>query len=104
MPVRSFFRFIALLLGIFYLDTVCQTDTEDARAYYARGIPEYVVAAQPITLVAPVSRRTVPVRRPVGAPTTGNRWQRWCPARTISRLPTPPPWPRRWLRYRMLRV
>lgn len=104
MPVRSFFRFLTLLLGIFYLDTVCQTDTEDARAYYARGIPEYIVAAQPITLVTPVNRCTVPVRRLVGASMRRDQWRRWWLARTIPYLPTPAPWPKRWLRCRMLRV
>ena len=55
--VRSFYRVLALLLGIFYLDPVCQTDAEDARTYYARGLPEYVAAAQPVTVAAPVRWR-----------------------------------------------
>ncbi len=104
MPLRSFFRFLALLLGIFYLDTVCQTDAEDARAYYAQGLPEYVAAAQPVALVAPVRRCTVPVRRPVGIPAPVGRWQRGQMAQAVACPPTPVPWPRRWLRCGVIQV
>lgn len=100
MPARSLLRLLTLLLGIFYLDTVCQTDAEDARAYYARGIQEYVAAPVATVMVAaPVDEPAAPVRRPTPGgycpPVRAGQGQGvvrpWC-----FSLP-PPVWPRRWL-------
>lgn len=106
MPIRSFVRLLTLLLGIFYLDTVCQTDAEDARAYYARGIADYVAAPAPVTVSALAARLGAQVRRPRRL-AAGRRATRW--RRHLTTRATPCPLPptalrRRWLRCGVLQV
>lgn len=108
MPVllRSLLRLLTLLLGIFYLDTVCQTDAEDARAYYARGIQEYVAAPEAVALAAPTTRPTARARVHDGVEMSQRRtrWQRQIVALATPcpRLALPPI--RRWLRWGVLQV
>ncbi|OGX91629.1 hypothetical protein [Hymenobacter coccineus] len=99
MPVRSLLRLLTLLLGIFYLDTVCQTDAEDARAYYARGIQEYVAAPDAVVVAAPTQLPAVSVPRSSGGycPQVFF-WQRRLAARASRGLLPLPPLLRRWLR------
>ncbi len=106
VTTRPFLRLLTLLLGIFYLNTVCQTDAEDARAYYARGITEYVAAPAPVALVAPAARPAARVRCPhrLAADQLAARWQQRLTTRATP-CPLPPPalW-RRWLRCGVLQV
>ena len=105
MPIRFLFRLLTLLLGIFYLDTVCQTDAEDARAYYAQGVPEYVAAPASVIVTAPVARPAARVRRyqvPADQLVAGGRYRL---ATRATPCPLPPAaLPRRWLRCRVLQV
>lgn len=91
---------------MFYLDTVCQTDAEDARAYYARGIAEYVAAPASVTVVEPAAKPAARVRRrhPLVADQLAVRWRQ-----RLTTRPTPCPLPllalrRRWLRCGVLQV
>ena len=106
MDLRSLIRLLTLLLGILYLDTVCQTDAEDARAYYARGIQEYFAApAAEEAVVAPAARpaMTPRPRRAVGCGPTA-RYQRLLAARPWPCPAAPAPRARRWLWCAVLQV
>lgn len=106
MTIRASLRLLTLLLGIFYLDTVCQTDAEDARAYYARGITEYVAAPASVAVVALAARPVARVRRPHRplAAQLVARWRQRLVGRATS-CPLPPPaLRRRWLRCGVLQV
>jgi len=106
VTIRSLFRLLTLLLGIFYLDTVCQTDAEDARAYYARGITEYVAAPASVTVTAPAARPAARVRRShrrAADPLAACWRQRLTMRATPCPLPPPALW-RRWLRCGVLQV
>ncbi|GAA3959457.1 hypothetical protein GCM10022407_03240 [Hymenobacter antarcticus] len=91
------------MLGSFYLNTVCQTDAEDARAYHARGIAEYVAAPTEITVTAPVARPKAPRFRPAAV-------RRGTPAQQrLAAQPWPgpspiPPRAKRWLWCSVLQV
>ena len=99
MPVRLLLRLLTLLLGIFYLDTVCQTDAEDALAYYARGIQEYLAAPEAFIVAAQVAEPATPVRRsmPGGYCPPVRAGQGQVVARSCRFSRPPPVWPRRWL-------
>lgn len=56
MSARLLFRLLTLLLGSFYLNTVCQTDAEDACAYYAQECHEYVAACPGVDVAAPAAQ------------------------------------------------
>ncbi|WP_157886993.1 hypothetical protein [Hymenobacter sp. PAMC 26628] len=103
MPLRSLLRVLTLLLGIFYLDTVCQTDAEDARAYYARGIQEYVAGPAKILVAAPVAQSKAPAGdyRRSG---TRRQWAHQRPQRQVWEASAVPVLARRWLRWRVIRV
>ena len=106
VPIRTLLRLLTLLLGIFYLDTVCQTDTEDARAYYARGIAEYVAPPASVTVTAPVVRpavRTIRSYQLISSQLAARWWQRQATRPTPYPLP-PPALLRRWLRYGVQQV
>ncbi len=103
--MRLYFRLLTLLLGIFYLDTVCQTDAEDARAYYARGIQEYVAAPNAVLVAAPAARPAAPMRpRRAASSRQSTRHQRRLAARAESGLAGPPARARRWLWCAVLQV
>ena len=106
MSIRFLLRLLTLLLGIFYLDTVCQTDAEDARAYYARGITEYVAAPAPVAITAPATRPAARVRRfyQLATDRLAARWQQWLTMRAIPYPLAPPTLRRRWLRCGVLQV
>ena len=103
MSARRLFRLLLLLLGSFYLNTVCQTDTEDARAYHARGIAEYVAAPVAVTVTAPVARRTGARFRPAAARRSMRYPQRLAARPWPGPAPTPP-CARRWLWCSVLQV
>ncbi len=106
VPLRFLLRLLILLLGIFYLDTVCQTDAEDARAYYARGIQEYVAAPEAVAVVAPTVRPTARARV-WGGVEMSRRRTRWQRQRVALATPCPrPALPpiQRWLRWGVLQV
>ncbi|WP_201987613.1 hypothetical protein [Hymenobacter rubidus] len=104
MPARHLLRLLLLLLGSFYLNTVCQTDAEDARAYYARGIAEYVAAPVQITVSAPVVCSAKPPRGRAAVIRRGTPSQRHWSAWACS-VPTAPfPRARRWLWCAVLQV
>ena len=105
VPIRSLLRLLTLLLGIFYLDTVCQTDAEDARAYYARGIPEYVAGAVAAVVAQPAALPAAPLRqRWAVANQLATKWQRRQAARAFFCPLGPPLVVRRWLRCGVLQV
>ncbi len=103
--MRLYFRLLTLLLGILYLDTVCQTDAEDARAYYARGIHQEYVAAPNAVLVAAPAARPAASARPRRA---RGRWElrgrHRLAARSWPRPTAPPARARRWLWCAVLQV
>ncbi|MCC3152774.1 hypothetical protein Q3A66_07190 [Hymenobacter sp. BT770] len=103
MSAHRLLRLLFLLLGSFYLNTVCQTDAEDARAYHARGIAEYVAAPVEVTVTAPVARRTSPRLRPVVA-RRGAQYQQRLAARPWPGPAPTPPRARRWLWCSVLQV
>ena len=106
VPIRSFLRLLTLLLGIFYLDTVCQTDAEDACAYYARGITEYVAAPAAVTVQAPAARPAARVRRSPrrAAEQVAAHWRQRLTAQATPCPRPPPALRRRWLRCGVLQV
>jgi hypothetical protein len=106
VTIRPLLRLLILLLGIFYLDTVCQTDAEDARAYYARGIIEYVATPASVALMASATRPAARVRSPhqPAADQLAARWQQQLTARATPYPLAPPALRRRWLRCGVLQV
>ena len=106
VPIRSLLRLLTLLLGMFYLDTVCQTDAEDARAYYARGIAEYVAAPVPLDVTAPLARPAARMHCPYRGATdrVAARWRQRLATRATPCPLSPPALPRRWLRCGVLQV
>lgn len=105
MPLRSLFRLLTLLLGIFYLDTVCQTDAEDARAYYARGIQEYVAAPDAVAVVGSVAQPAARVRARRTASCWPRRYgQQQLATKAVPQWPQPPVPGRRWLRFGVVQV
>ena len=103
MSARRLFRLLLLLLGSFYLNTVCQTDTEDARAYYACGIAEYVAAPVHVTMTALVARRASSRFQPAAARRSTRYPQRLAARPWPGPAPTPPR-ARRWLWCSVLQV
>jgi len=109
MAPRPFFRLLLLLLGSFYLGSVCELDAVECRQNYAKETHEYVVARPGVDVSAPTAQ-------PDEGPTT-----RWLSAAGLSPCPVfwglpgspaswpwvanpPPPVRRLYLRYAVLQV
>lgn len=109
MAPRPFFRLLLLLLGSFYLGSVCELDAAECRQNYAKETHEYVATCSSVNVSAPVAQPddapaplpvqwTVPPPRPAfqGLPGSPACWP-WV-------ANPPPPWRRLYLRYAVLQV
>ena len=109
MAPRLLFRFLLLLLGSFYLGSVCELDAAECRQNYAKETHEYVAAALGVDISAPA---THPDDVPAALPA---QWTRQVSQPMFRGLPgspaswpwvanPPPPVRRLYLRYAVLQV
>lgn len=109
MAPRPFFRLLLLLLGSFYLGSVCELDAAECRQNYAKETHEYVAARSGVDVLAPAAQPDdVPAALPV-------HWNGPVPRPMFRGLPgspaswpwvanPPPPLRRLYLRYAVLQV
>ena len=109
MAPRPLFRLLLLLLGSFYLGSVCELDAAECRQNYAKETHEHVAARPGVDLSAPAAQpdevpaaMPTPWHEPVPRPTA---WGRPGPPAAWPRAAKPPPPVRRlYLRYAVLQV
>jgi len=106
---RLFLRFLLLLLGGFYLGSVCELDAAECGQHYAQETHEHIVARLGVDVVAPAAlpdkgpaawrgHQTGPTTRPLFRSRAG------LPAAWPWVANPPPPVRRLYLRYAVLRV
>ena len=109
MVPRPFFRLLLLLLGSFYLGSVCELDAAECRQNYAKETHEYVVARPGVDVPAQATQPdevpdalpaqwVAPTSRPAFRPFAGS------PASWPWVANPPPPVRRLYLRYAVLQV
>jgi|GEM_PF-1766615 len=110
MVPRLFLRFVLLLLGSFYLGSVCELDAAERGQHYAQETHEHVVARLGVDVSAPAAQPgpgTAAAWRGHGTgPTTRPLfWGRAGSPAAWSWVANPPPPVRRlYLRYAVLQV
>ena len=108
MAPRPLFRLLLLLLGSFYLGSVCELDAAECRQNYAKETHEYVVARPGVDVSAPATQFD-------DAPAAlAESWSGLPPRPSFRGLPgspaswpwvaNPPPMRRLYLRHAVLQV
>ena len=109
MAPRSLVRLLLLLLGSFYLGSVCELDAAECRQNYAQENHEHIMSRPGVDVSAPAARPDdVPAARP-------GQWTEAAPRRAFRALAgslaswpwvanPPPPARRLYLRYAVLQV
>ena len=109
MASRPLLRLLLLLLGSFYLGSVCELDAAECRQNYAQETHEHVVARAGVDVSAPAAQPdevpdalsaqwVAPTSRPAFRPFAGS------PASWPWVANPPPPVRRLYLRYAVLQV
>ena len=107
MSARLLLRLLTLLLGSFYLGSVCELDAEECKQNYAKECHAYVAARPEVNVPAAAGQPATPAAGPAAL-----RWRaRWAAAfpatpadRAWPRVESPPPRPRRYLWCAVLQV
>jgi len=106
MSAPLLLRLLVLLLGSFYLGSVCELDAEECRQNFAKECHAYV-AARPEVTVPVATQPAAPAAVPF-APRWRSLWAAVFPAtptgRAGPRAERPPPRPRRYLWCAVLQV
>ena len=107
MSARLLLRLLTLLLGSFYLGSVCELDTEECKQNYAKECHAYVAARPEVTVPAAVEQPATPAAV-LAAPRWRALWAAVFPAtpagRAWPRVESPPPQQRRYLWCAVLQV
>ena len=106
MSARLLLRLLTLLLGSFYLGSVCELDAEECKQNFAKECHAYVAARPEITIPA-TTQPAAPVAVPA-APRWRALWAVVFPATPADRAwhhaKSPPPQQRRYLWCAVLQV
>ena len=107
MSTRLLLRLLTLLLGSFYLGSVCELDTEECKQNYAKECHVHVAARPEVTVPAAATHPGTPATV-LAAPRWRALWAAVFPAaragRTWPRAESPPPRQRRYLWCAVLQV
>ena len=107
MSVRILLRLLTLLLGSFYLGSVCELDTEECKQNYAKECHAYVAARPEVNVPAAAAQPATPAAV-LAAPRWRIMWAAVFPAtpadRAWPRAESPPPQQRRYLWCAVLQV
>ena len=107
MSARALLRLLTLLLGSFYLGSVCELDAEECRQNYAKECHAYVAAHPGVDVPAAAGQLAIPTTVPAAPrwPAPGAAF--FPPTRADRAWPraqSPPPRPRRHLWCAVLQV
>ncbi len=106
MSARVLLRLLTLLLGSFYLGSVCELDTEECKQNYAKECHAYVAARPEVDV--PAAAQPATQAAVVAAPRWRVLWAALFPApradRAWPRAESPPPQQRRYLWCAVLQV
>ena len=106
MSLPALSRLLTLLLGSFYLGSVCELDTEECKQNFAKECHAYVAARPEVTV--PAATQPAAPAAVLAAPRWQALWAVVFPAtlagRAWPRVESPPPQQRRYLWCAVLQV
>ena len=107
MSTRLLLRLLTLLLGSFYLGSVCELDVEECKQNFAKECHAYVAARPEVDVPAAATQPATPAAV-LAAPRCRALWAAVFPATRADwawpRAESPPPRPRRYLWCAVLQV